>query len=82
MIPAEISVPPVAPAPPRLARRAGVEQGMGMPVSVHVRAVEPTRPDVAAGVARVFAHLRKVDAVLSTGRTDSELMRLQHRELA
>lgn len=53
---------------------------MGIPVSVHVRAVEPGRPDVGAGVARVFAHLRKVDAVFSTWRADSDLLRLQHRE--
>lgn len=80
MITAEIPVTPAAPPPPRLARRAWVEQVMGMPISVHVRAVEPTRPDLAAGVARVFAHLRKVDAVLSTWRADSDLLRLQHGE--
>ena len=65
----------------RLARRAWVETVMGMPVSVHVRAVEPTRPDLEAGVARVFAHLRRVDAVLSTWRADSDLLRLQHGEV-
>jgi thiamine biosynthesis lipoprotein len=80
VITAEIPVTPAAPPPPRLARRAWVEQVMGMPISVHVRAVEPTRPDLAAGVARVFAHLRKVDAVLSTWRADSDLLRLQHGE--
>ena len=81
MITAEIPVTPAAPPPPpRLARRAWVEQVMGMPVSVHVRAVEPTRPDLEAGVARVYAHLRKVDAVLSTWRADSDLLRLQHGE--
>ena len=66
MITAEIPVSPAAPAAPRLARRAWVEQVMGMPVSVHVRTVDPTRPDLEAGVARVFSHLRRVDAVLST----------------
>ena len=80
MITAEIPVTPAAPPPPRLARRAWVEQIMGMPVSVHVRAVEPTRPDLRAGVERVFAHLRRVDAVLSTWRADSDLLRLQHSE--
>ena len=80
MITAEIPVTPAGPTPPRLARRAWVEQVMGMPVSVHVRAVEPTRPDLEAGVARVYAHLRKVDAVLSTWRADSDLLRLQHGE--
>ena len=79
MITAGIAVGPGAP-PPRLARRAWVETVMGIPVSVHVRAVEPTRADVEAGVARVFAHLRRVDAVLSTWRADSDLLRLQHRE--
>ncbi len=81
MITAEIPVTPAASAPPRLTRRAWVEQVMGMPVSVHVRAVEPTRPDLTAGVARVFANLRKVDAVLSTWRSDSDLLRLQHGEI-
>ncbi len=80
MITAEIPVAPAAPAPPRLARRAWVEQVMGMPVSVHVRAIEPTRPDLVAGVARVYAHLLKVDEVLSTWRADSDLLRLQHAE--
>ena len=81
MITAEIPVTSAAPPPPRLARRAWVEQVMGLPVSVHVRAVEPTRPDLEAGVARVYAHLRKVDEVLSTWRADSDLLRLQHHEL-
>ena len=80
MITAEIPVTPAAPPPPALARRAWVEQVMGMPVSIHVRAVEPTRPDLEAGVARVYAHLRKVDAVLSTWRADSDLLQLQHGE--
>ena len=82
MITAEIPVTSAAPPPPRLARRAWVAQVMGLPVSVHVRAVEPTRPDLEAGVARVYAHLRKVDEVLSTWRADSDLLRLQHHELA
>ncbi|HYN67682.1 MAG TPA: FAD:protein FMN transferase [Ornithinibacter sp.] len=80
MITAEIPVTPAAPPAPRLARRAWVELVMGMPISVHVRAVEPTRPDIEAGVARVLAHLRKADAVLSTWRADSDLLRLQHGE--
>lgn len=65
---------------PGLGRRARVETVMGIPVSVHVRALEPTRPDVEAGVARVFAHLRRADAVFSTWRADSDLLRLQHHE--
>ena len=66
---------------PVLARRAWVEEVMGMPVSVHVRAVDPARDDLAAGVARVFDHLRRVDSVLSTWRADSDLLRLQHGEV-
>ena len=81
MITAETPVTPATPSTPRLVRRAWVEQVMGMPVSVHVRAVQPTRPDLEAAVARVYAHLRKVDAVLSTWRADSDLLRLQHGEM-
>ncbi len=80
MITAEIPVTPAAPPPPVLARRAWVEHVMGTAVSVHVRAVEPTRPDIQSAVERVFAHLRRVDAVLSTWRADSDLLRLQHGE--
>jgi thiamine biosynthesis lipoprotein len=80
VITAEIPVAPAAPPAPALARRAWVEHVMGTAVSVHVRAVEPTRPDVVAGVQRVFAHLRRVDEVLSTWRSDSDLLRLQHGE--
>ncbi len=63
-------------------RRAFVRQIMGMPISVHVRATDARRPDIAAGVERVFAHLARVDRVLSTWRADSGLLRLQHREVA
>ena len=54
MITAEVPVAPAAPRSPRLARRAWVEHVMGMPVSVHVRAVEPT---IACTVASVFSKL-------------------------
>ncbi len=70
-----------APTRPPLRRRAWVEPVMGMPISVHVRALDPDRSDVVAAVARVGAHLRKVDAVLSAWRSDSDLLRLQHGEL-
>ena len=66
---------------PVLGRRAFVDQIMGMPISIHVRATEPTRPDIAAAADRVFAHLRKVDEVFSTWRADSDLLRLQHAEI-
>jgi thiamine biosynthesis lipoprotein len=80
VITAELPVTPAAPPPPALARRAWVEHIMGTAVSVHVRAVEPTRPEIEAAVSRVFAHLRQVDRVLSTWRADSDLLRLQHGE--
>ncbi|MBM6404700.1 FAD:protein FMN transferase [Phycicoccus sp. CSK15P-2] len=68
------------PEPPALARRAWVEHLMGTAVSVHVRTPDPDRPDIGAAVARVFAHLRRADAVFSTWRADSDLLRLQHGE--
>ncbi|NHA67030.1 FAD:protein FMN transferase [Phycicoccus flavus] len=80
MTTAEIPVAPAAPTPPVLGRRAWVEHVMGTAVSVHVRAVEPTRPDIEAAVGRVYAHLRRAEAVLSTWRPDSDLLRLQHGE--
>ncbi len=80
MITAEIPVTPAAPPPPVLARRAWVEHVMGTAVSIHIRSVEPTRPDIEAAVARAYAHLRRVDEVLSTWRADSDLLRLQHGE--
>lgn len=61
-------------------RRAWVEQVMGLPVSVHVRALDPHREDIAVAVLRVFDHLRLVDRVFSTWRADSDLLRLQHHE--
>ena len=62
-------------------RRAWVEQVMGLPISVHVRAVDTAREDIAVGVRRVFGHLRLVDRVFSTWRADSDLLRLQHGEV-
>lgn len=62
-------------------RRVFVRQIMGMPVSIHVRAFEPGRPEIEAAAGRAFAHLERVDRVLSTWRADSDLLRLQHGEL-
>ena len=69
-----------APAPAATTRRAWVEVVMGTAVSVHVRALDPASSEVEAAVTRVFGHLRRVDAVLSTWRADSDLLRLQHGE--
>ncbi len=69
-----------AEAPPR--RRAWVEQLMGMPVSIHLRGPGTPTEDAEVAVAQAFAHLRKVDAVFSTWRTDSEHLRLRAGTLA
>ncbi|GAB91007.1 FAD:protein FMN transferase [Gordonia rhizosphera] len=57
--------------------RAWVEHIMGMPISIHVRAEDPRRPDVEAAVAATYADLRRADATFSTWDTDSQLMRLR-----
>jgi FAD:protein FMN transferase len=63
-----------------LPRRAFVTQVMGLPVSAHVRgAVEA--PEVEEAVGQVWSMLHKVDALFSTWRDDSELMRLRRGEL-
>lgn len=69
------------PAPAATGRRAWVEQLMGMPVSVHVRADDVQRPDLALAVQNVFGHLRRADRVFSTWRPDSDLMRLRRGEI-
>lgn len=72
----------VVTAPPR---RAFVEQVMGMPVSIHLRAEAPGRlegPQVATAVEQTFAVLRRVDSVLSTWREDSDLMRVGRGDLS
>ena len=63
------------------ARRAWVEQVMGMPVSIHVRGADVDGPQVAAAVAEAYAVLREMDAIFSTYRDDSELLRLRREEL-
>lgn len=66
----------VAPLP----RRAFVEQVMGLPVSIHVRAEGPDLLDgheVRTAVDQAFAVLRRVDGVFSTWREDSDLMRVR-----
>ena len=63
------------------ARRAWVEQLMGMPVSIHVRGPRAHDVDVARTVAAAFASLHAVDAMFSTYRDDSEISRLQRHEI-
>lgn len=63
-------------------RGAWVQQIMGMPISVHVRADLPRSATVVAAVERVFAELRRVDAVFSIFKPDSQVSRLRRGELA
>jgi len=55
---------------------------MGLPVSIHVRAADPGRADIEAAVASAYDHLRRVDAVLSPWRRDSDLLRVRRGELS
>jgi thiamine biosynthesis lipoprotein len=62
-------------------RRAWVEQIMGMPISVHLRGESVAGKAAEGAVAAVFAELRVVDAVFSTYRDDSDVMRLNRKEV-
>lgn len=62
-------------------RAAWVEQIMGMPISVHVRADRPRSATVTAAVEQVFADLRRVDTVFSPWKDDSQVTRLSRGEL-
>ncbi len=62
-------------------RRAFVEQVMGLPISVHVRGAVDA-PELETAIAQVFSQLRRVDAVFSTWRPDSDLMRVRRGELS
>jgi FAD:protein FMN transferase len=52
-----------------------VEQVMGMPITLHLAEPVPTQ-QLAPLADEVFAWLRRVDAVFSTYRTDSDVIRL------
>jgi thiamine biosynthesis lipoprotein len=66
--------------PAATGRRAWIEQIMGLPVSIHVRAGGDT-DRVAAAVAAAFDHLRAVDRMFSTYREDSQISRLNSGQL-
>lgn len=72
---------PSAPSQPAPSRRVFVHDVMGTAVSIHVRTTAPDDPDLVAASEHVLAHLRRVDRALSTWRSDSDLLRLQHGEL-
>lgn len=61
--------------------RAWVEHLMGMPVSVHARGEDARSPEVDEAVHEVFAELRRLEAVFSTYRPDSEVSRLRRGSL-
>lgn len=62
-------------------RRAWVEHVMGMPISIHLRGQEVRGEVAERAVADAYAILRDMDAIFSTYRGDSELMRLRREEL-
>jgi FAD:protein FMN transferase len=68
----------VASAP---ARRAWVEDVMGMPISIHLRGASALGPAAERAVAEAFAILREMDRIFSTYRDDSDLMRLRREEV-
>lgn len=61
--------------------RAWVEHLMGMPVSVHARGADARSPEVDEAVHEVFTELRRLEAVFSTYRPDSEVSRLRRGSL-
>ena len=79
-----MSAPAAPDTPADTARRAFVEQVMGLPVSIHVRADGPDVLDgheVGTAVEQVVGVLRRVDGVFSTWREDSDLMRVRRGDL-
>ncbi|MCE1180154.1 MAG: FAD:protein FMN transferase [Micrococcales bacterium] len=78
-IPVRIAPAGITQAP---SRKAWVEQLMGMPISIHVKAIDVERPEIRAAVANAFDHLRQVDRVFSAWRADSDLLRMRRGELA
>lgn len=73
---------PIRRGTPRVRRRAFVEVIMGMPISLHIKAIDVDREEIAAAAENVFATLRKVDDLFSTWRADSELRQLQVGDIA
>lgn len=54
---------------------------MGMPISIHLRGAGLADAAVATAVEAVFSDLRGVDAVFSTYRPDSDISRLNRRDV-
>lgn len=53
------------------------EPVMGLEIGIHVDAEGPDRSEVHSAVAAAFAHLRRVEEVLSPWRSDSDLIRVR-----
>jgi thiamine biosynthesis lipoprotein ApbE len=68
-------------AVPAPARRAWVEQIMGMPISIHLRGDDVDADAAHEAVAAAFRILREMDSIFSTYRDDSDLMRLRREEV-
>ena len=64
-----------------LARRAWVEQVMGLPVSLHLRGERLTGDLIDERIAAVYREFRHVEAVLSPYRDDSDLSRWERGAL-
>ncbi len=73
---------PTARTAPTIAKRAWVEQIMGMPISIHLRGDGLRTPAVDGAVAAVHDGLRAVDAVFSTWKPDSQISRIRRGELS
>ena len=64
-----------------MSRRAWVEQIMGMPISIHVRAADVGSPAVVHAVEEAFDVLREADRLFSTYQQHSEVSRIRRGEL-
>ena len=64
-----------------MSRRAWVEQLMGMPMSIHVRADDPNRSDIERAVQAAYTELARMEDLFTTYRADSQLSRLRRGEL-
>jgi thiamine biosynthesis lipoprotein len=63
------------------ARKAWVEQIMGLPISIHLRGASALTLAGEHAVAQAFAVFREMDRIFSTYRDDSDLMRLRREEV-
>lgn len=53
---------------------------MGMPISIHVRADDPTRSDIERAVRAAYTELARMEDLFTTYRDDSPLSRLRRGE--